>query len=70
MMFTMLARTLFWAGDIFAPKLLVKNTQGQDVPMQQFLQDAFLDMWETVVRAVGDLEGVIGFQVWDYKCNG
>jgi hypothetical protein len=41
------------------PKLRVRD----DVPIQHFLQDAFLDMWETVVRAVGDLDGVLGFEV-------
>ncbi len=56
-------RTLFWAGDIFAPKLLVQNGRGQAVPVQQFLQGAFLDMWAIVAQAVGDLEGVLGFQV-------
>lgn len=56
-------RTCFWAGDIFTPKLLVKNKHDQEVPIQQFLQNSFLDMWEMVVRAVGDLDGVIGFQV-------
>ncbi|KAF8802038.1 glycoside hydrolase [Phlegmacium glaucopus] len=52
--------TCFWAGDIFAPKLLVKNRHNQEVPIQQFLQNAFLDMWDMVVSAVGDLEGHIG----------
>lgn len=56
-------RTCFWGGDVFTPKLLVKNKNGQDVPVQQYLQNAFLDMWDVVVRTVGDLEGVIGFQV-------
>jgi hypothetical protein len=52
-------RTCFWAGDTFAPKL-----RGRDgISIQRFLQDAFLDMWETVVRAVGDLDGVLGFEV-------
>ena len=55
--------TCFWAGDILAPKLLVKNQHNQEVPIQQFLQTAFLDMWDMVVRAVGDLDGVIGVQV-------
>jgi hypothetical protein len=53
------SRTCFWAGDTFAPKLRVLD----GVPIQHFLQDAFLDMWETVVRAVGDLDGVLGFEV-------
>lgn len=59
----MVVSTCFWAGDIFAPKLLVKNKHNQEVPIQQFLQNAFLDMWDMVVRTVGDLEGVLGIQV-------
>lgn len=59
LMVTLLCRTCFWAGDTFAPKLRV----GDGVPIQRFLQDAFLDMWEAVVRAVGDLDSVLGFEV-------
>ncbi|KAF9457906.1 glycoside hydrolase [Collybia nuda] len=55
--------TLFWGGDTFAPKLLVKDAQGNGVPIQQFLQNAFLDMFELVARTVGDLDGVIGFEM-------
>lgn len=33
------------------------------MPVQQFLQNAFLGAWEVVARTVGDLEGVIGFEV-------
>jgi len=54
-----LYRTCFWAGDTFAPKLRVRD----GVPIQRFLQDTFLDMWETVARAVGDLDSVLGFEV-------
>ena len=56
-------RTCFWAGNAFAPKLLIKNKKGENIPVQQFLQDAYLDMTEMLVKAVGDLEGVIGFEV-------
>lgn len=42
---------------------MVKDKAGKDVSIQQFLQDAYLNMWDMVARAVGDLEGVIGFQV-------
>lgn len=59
-------RTLFWGGDTFAPKLLFKNRDGVDVPIQQFLQDSFLDMFEILARAVGDLDGVLGFEVRYY----
>ena len=50
---------------MFAPKLKVKGKGGKDVPIQEFLQGAFLDMWEVVARALGDLEGVLGFEVSD-----
>jgi hypothetical protein len=56
-------RTCFWAGDTFAPKLLVKDRDGSDVPVQQFLQNAFLNMWEMLAKAVGDLDAVLGFEV-------
>jgi hypothetical protein len=56
-------RTCFWAGDTFAPRLKIKDKEGREVPVQQFLQGAFLDMCEVLVRAVGDLEGVLGFEV-------
>ena len=56
-------RTLFWGGDTFAPQLLVKDYRGADIPIQQFLQNTFLDMFEVLARAVGDLDGVLGFEV-------
>jgi hypothetical protein len=34
-----------------------------EVPIQQYLQNAFLDMYEVVVRAIGDLDGILGFEV-------
>ncbi|KAF8237581.1 glycoside hydrolase family 5 protein [Tricholoma matsutake] len=55
--------TLFWGGDTFAPKLLVKDRRGVDVPIQQFLQNSFLDMFEVLARAIGDLDGVLGFEM-------
>lgn len=55
--------TCFWAGDVFARKLKVKTGKGDEVSVQSFLQDAFLNAWERLVKAVGDLEGVIGFEV-------
>ena len=33
------------------------------VPIQRFLQDASLNTWETVVHAVGDLDGVFRLEV-------
>ena len=55
--------TCFWGVDILVPKLLVKNQHHEQVPIQQFLQTASLDMWDMVVRAIGDLEAVIGVEV-------
>jgi hypothetical protein len=34
--------------------------------VQQFLQDAFLDMWAVVADTVKDLPSVIGFQARIY----
>jgi hypothetical protein len=48
---------------VFTPKLLVKDKNNQDIPVQEFLQNTFLDMWDMVVRTIGDLEGVVGLQV-------
>ena len=31
--------------------------------MQQFLQDAYLNMWEVVTKTLADLDCVIGFDV-------
>ncbi|KAF8183088.1 glycoside hydrolase [Mycena galopus ATCC 62051] len=61
--------TLFWAGDTFAPKLCIAHNNNE-VPVQQFLQNAFLGMWATLVRAVGDLEGVIGFEMMNEPHRG
>lgn len=58
--------TLFWGGDTFAPKL--KTEDGTSI--QQFLQDAFLNAWDALVNAVGNLEGVIGFQMMNEPHRG
>ncbi|KAF8633873.1 hypothetical protein AX15_001204 [Amanita polypyramis BW_CC] len=62
--------TCFWAGDTFAPKHRVKNGSGQEVPIQTFLQGAFLDMFDKLVEAVGDLDSVIGFEVMNEPHRG
>ncbi|KII91594.1 glycoside hydrolase family 5 protein [Plicaturopsis crispa FD-325 SS-3] len=62
--------TCFWAGDTFAPKLKIKTRDGQEVPVQQFLQGAFLDMFEVLARTVGPLEGVLGFEVMNEPHRG
>ncbi|KAK7052960.1 hypothetical protein VNI00_004280 [Paramarasmius palmivorus] len=62
--------TLFWAGDTFAPKLNINDRHGRPVPAQQYLQNAFLDMCEVLVKAVGDLETVIGFEMMNEPHRG
>ncbi|KAI0922589.1 hypothetical protein AcV5_009520 [Taiwanofungus camphoratus] len=62
--------TCFWAGDTFAPKLKVKNTKGEDVSIQEFLQTSFLNAWEAVAKTVGDLEGVLGFEIMNEPHRG
>ncbi|KAJ7206511.1 glycoside hydrolase [Mycena pura] len=62
--------TCFWAGDTFAPKLLVKDRDGNEVPVQQFLQNAYLDMSEMLAKTVGDLDAVIGFEMMNEPHRG
>ncbi|PFH50868.1 glycoside hydrolase family 5 protein [Amanita thiersii Skay4041] len=62
--------TCFWAGNTFAPKLKVKNGNGQDVSIQNFLQTTFLNMFDALVDAVGDLESVIGFEMMNEPHRG
>ncbi|RXW11189.1 hypothetical protein EST38_g14666 [Candolleomyces aberdarensis] len=62
--------TLFWAGETFAPKLQVEDRSGKLVSIQRFLQTHFLDMFDQVVKAVGDLEGVLGFQMMNEPHRG
>lgn len=54
---------MFWAGDIFAPKLKIKAKNGTEMSVQQYLQGAFLNMFDVVAKKLGDLEGVLGFEV-------
>ena len=48
---------------MFAPKLKIKAPDGTSKGVQQFLQDAFLDMYAVVASTLGDVEGVLGFEV-------
>ncbi|KAF8695014.1 Cellulase (glycosyl hydrolase family 5), partial [Rhizoctonia solani] len=55
--------TLFWSGKTYAPKLRVKSRVSNEmINIQDFLQNHFLDAFDQLVRAVGDCEGVIGFE--------
>ncbi|KAJ3716397.1 glycoside hydrolase superfamily [Lentinula raphanica] len=62
--------TCFWAGDAFAPKLSITNKKGESISVQKFLQDAYLDMSEMLVKAIGDLQGVIGFEMMNEPHRG
>jgi hypothetical protein len=60
--------TCFWAGDALAPKLRIERPArdgpgSETVGIQGYLQEAFLDAIDVLVAAVGDLEGVMGFEV-------
>ncbi|KAF7295947.1 Glycoside hydrolase [Mycena kentingensis (nom. inval.)] len=57
--------TCFWAGDAFAPKLLVDG-----VPVQHFLQNAYLDMSAELAKAVSDLPAVLGFEMMNEPHRG
>ncbi|KAF8630871.1 hypothetical protein AX17_005230 [Amanita inopinata Kibby_2008] len=62
--------TCFWAGETFAPKLKVMDRNGQEVSIQAFLQDTFLNMFDALVEAVGDLDSVIGFEIMNEPHRG
>ena len=51
---------------MFAPKLKIKAPDGTSKGVQQFLQDAFLDMYAVVASTLGDVEGVLGFEASVY----
>jgi hypothetical protein len=46
--------------DVLSPR---SSRVSDGVPIQCSLRDAFLDIWETAVRAVGDFEGVLRLEV-------
>ncbi|KAG0360934.1 hypothetical protein BG005_009533 [Podila minutissima] len=50
--------TLFWAGDTFAPK---KMYQGE--PIQQFLQNRYLECYMHLAKRLSHLDAVVGFEV-------
>ncbi|SPC62692.1 uncharacterized protein UHOD_05824 [Ustilago sp. UG-2017b] len=54
--------TLFWAGDALAPKLKVKNTDGEEVGIQTFLQSSYIDAFGVLADRLGKLEACLGFE--------
>lgn len=55
--------TLFWGGKTYAPAFKIKNQEGKMVNIQTYLQDAFFGAVGKLVDVVGDLPGVLGFEV-------
>jgi len=52
--------TLFWAGDEFAPSLKVDG-----VPVQQYLQDHYIQAVRQVALRLRDLDNVVGFDTYN-----
>ncbi|KAK3819696.1 MAG: glycoside hydrolase superfamily [Benniella sp.] len=50
--------TLFWAGDMFAPK---KMYQGETI--QQFLQNKYIACYQHLASRLGHLDAVVGYEV-------
>ncbi len=62
----LLPSTLFWAGKTFAPHHVVEDITSparERKNIQDFLQERYIAMYQKVVSAVGDVEGVLGFEV-------
>ncbi|KIJ16448.1 glycoside hydrolase family 5 protein [Paxillus involutus ATCC 200175] len=62
--------TCFWAGDTFAPMLKITAPNGDVKSVQQYLQDAFLDMYTLVAQTLGDVDGVLGFEMMNEPHRG
>jgi len=55
--------TIFWAGEVFAPSLVRKDGSKGDVNVGIWLRERYIDMWSVIVKRLGGLEAVCGFQV-------
>ncbi|KAJ0339424.1 hypothetical protein COL154_012861 [Colletotrichum chrysophilum] len=58
--------TLFWAGDVFAPKLVcsrqTKSGKDETVSVKDLFQDALIEAFGRLADEVADLEACIGFE--------
>ncbi|KAG8901460.1 hypothetical protein FRB99_005289 [Tulasnella sp. 403] len=61
--------TVFWAGETFAPKLMVER-DGAKVNAQTFLQDAFLNCYDWLLRGLTGLEAIVGFELMNEPHRG
>lgn len=59
--------TLFWGGETFAPTLKVGP---KGINIQSYLQDAYLGAYDQLVKAVGDLDTVVGFEMMNEPHTG
>ncbi|KAG0199519.1 hypothetical protein BGX28_007240 [Mortierella sp. GBA30] len=50
--------TLFWAGDTFAP-----NKMYQGEPIQQFLQNRYVECYQHLARRLSHLDAIVGYEV-------
>ncbi|CED85016.1 Glycoside hydrolase, superfamily [Phaffia rhodozyma] len=67
--------TCFWAGDLFASKLKISRPKSdgkgaEEVGIQAYLQEAFLDAYAVLVKAVGHLDSVVGFEMLNEPHHG
>lgn len=61
--------TLFWAGDIFAWKLKLKNdllasqTGQDDISIREYLQTSYIEAFGRLADALAKKEALVGFDV-------
>ena len=58
--------TVFWGGEVFTPKLTARverETGSANMNVGAYLRERYLKAWEVLVKAVGDLEVIVGFEV-------
>lgn len=55
-------RTCFWAGDVFAPNLVVTTAEGEQLGVQTFLQSRFLSCFENLAKELDSISSILGFE--------
>ncbi|KAG8923855.1 hypothetical protein FRC02_010851 [Tulasnella sp. 418] len=61
--------TCFWGGEVFTPKLMV-DRNGEKVNVQTYLQDAYMDCFDYLLKNLADLEGIMGFEIMNEPHRG
>ncbi|TNY21435.1 cytoplasmic protein [Rhodotorula diobovata] len=73
--------TVFWGGDVFAPKRRVRRrlhkgewgqggNEGEEVGLQEFLQESMCEAFGVLADRLRELEGVMGFEVMNEPHKG